>query len=38
MIKAMHNIKLIEKSSSQELMDLLGLEENLAGIAEASGV
>ena len=34
----MWGVKVIEKNSSHELMDLLGLEETLDGIAKANGI
>ena len=37
MMRAMYGVKIIEKRS-QELMSLLGLEDNLDGLARASGV
>ena len=36
-IKAKCGVKSIEKRSSQELMDLLGLEETLDRLAKANG-
>ena len=37
-VRAMHGVKLIEKSSSHELMNLLGLEKTLHGPARVTGV
>ena len=38
MMRAMCGIKMIEKRSSQELMSLLSLKNNLDGLVRASGV
>ena len=38
MIRAMHGVKLIEKSSSQELENWVSLEETLDRLAKANGM
>ena len=38
MMRAMCEVKIIEKRRSQELMSLLGLKDTLDGLARASGV
>ena len=38
MIRAMCGVKLIEKRSSQELMDLLGLKETLDRLAKTNRI
>ena len=38
MIRAISSVKLIEKSSSKESMDLLGLEEIVDRLATANGM